>query len=468
MVLLEVLSELSRQHHRQLRVAHLNHQLRGRSSDADEALVRKAAKKLGLPVVVARRDVRAFAQNHGLSLEMAARQLRHDFLARSARQSGIRTIALAHHADDQIELFFLRLFRGSGSEGLAGMKWRGASPSDPTIGLVRPLLDRPKEALLEYARKRRVQFREDASNASLDIQRNRIRHELLPLLQDRYQPALSKTILRVMNIVEAEADAIARLAADWLRTRAENPKLQIPISKSPKLERAGFRGRQTKPFESLPVAVQRRCIQLQLVGSGIAPDFDLVEELRLHRDRAVTVRRDKDGRRAGEVYLATRDKHGQVAVKEQVSFGFNTESRRVILGQSAGQVIFGDKRVRWQIRPQEPGSKMPRKRKNCEFFDAAKVRSPILLRHWQPGDRFQPIGMAQTLKLQDLFTNRKVARNLRHERLVGVTAGGEIFWVEGERISERFKLTDGTSRCLQWCWQGKALNSRVAVKGPAC
>src|SRR5207245_6181139 len=175
MVLLEALRRLAPANRWKLTVAHFNHQLRGRASEADEKFMARITEEWDLPLVVGRAPVRTFAARHRLSLEMAARGLRHEFLARSACNRGVETIALAHHADDQVELFFLRLLRGAGGEGLAGMKWRNASPSDPGIQLVRPLLDQPKSALRVYAAERKIQFREDATNASLDIQRNRIR-----------------------------------------------------------------------------------------------------------------------------------------------------------------------------------------------------------------------------------------------------------------------------------------------------
>ena len=228
MVLLHVLHELAAGHGWRLTVAHLNHQLRGRSSEADERLVRRTAQKLQLPLVAERAAVRELARSRGLSLEMAARKLRHDFLARTAKRRHIPVVALAHHADDQLELFFLRLLRGSGGEGLAGMKWRTPSPSDAGIELVRPLLDQPKAVLVEYAADHRIRYREDASNAVLDFQRNRIRHELLPLLRRKYQPALDKTISRVMDIVGAEAEFVGGEAEEWLgadgKSESRNPK----------------------------------------------------------------------------------------------------------------------------------------------------------------------------------------------------------------------------------------------------
>jgi len=144
MVLLRSLKELSEKMCWNICVAHFNHQLRGRSSDADEKLVSKTAAALKLAFVAERADVKSFARKSKVSIEMAARKLRHEFFARTARDRNISTVALAHHADDQVELFFLRLLRGAGGEGLAGMKWQSPSPADKKIMLVRPLLDMTK------------------------------------------------------------------------------------------------------------------------------------------------------------------------------------------------------------------------------------------------------------------------------------------------------------------------------------
>jgi tRNA(Ile)-lysidine synthase TilS/MesJ len=151
---------------------------------------------------------------------MGARRLRHDFLARAAARLKSGSIALAHHADDQVELFFLRIFRGSGGEGLSGMKWRNASPGDPKRALVRPLLDVSKSELEAFARDNKTAFRQDASNLRLDIRRNRIRRELLPLLRRDYQPALDRVVLRLMDIAGAEAEFVAQAARAWLKNRA--------------------------------------------------------------------------------------------------------------------------------------------------------------------------------------------------------------------------------------------------------
>lgn len=420
MVLLHVLHDLAAREKWTLTVAHLNHQLRGRSSEADQRLVERAAKKFGCRVIAERADIRQFARASKLSVEMAARRLRHDFLARTARQLQIRTVALAHHADDQVELFLLRLLRGSGSEGLAGMKWSSLSPANPQIELVRPLLNQSKSVLAEFANSRKIPFREDASNKSLDILRNRVRHELIPLLRRRYQPGLERTILRVMEIIRAESEVVGRAAADWL----EDP------------------GRKKK-FDDLAVAVQRRCVQAQLQKLAVPTEFDLVEDLRTAAERPVSI--------SPELRL-TRDAAGRVHLA-QSSFGlaFSPSSLTIRLEGRAGEAEFGSLQISWAI---EQKRTLPAKRpKESECFDADKVGAQVALRHWQPGDQFQPIGMACAVKLQDLFTNGKIPAGRRRQLVIATAANGEIFWVEGLRISERFKLVSATKRRLQWRWK---------------
>jgi tRNA(Ile)-lysidine synthase len=436
MVLLHVLHALSRKNKWQITVAHLNHQLRGRSSDADERLVIRAAKQLKLPVVSARVDVKKLVLTGNLSLEMAARKARHEFLAQTAARLKISHVVLAHHADDQVELFFLRLFRGSGSEGLAGMKWRGPSPANPKIRLIRPLLEQSKDSLLDYAVAEKILFREDASNQSLDFQRNLIRGELLPLLRLKYQAALRRTILRVMEILRAESELINDTTEAWLTQGVTSPLTS------------------EKEFGKLPVAIQRRCIQSQLLRRGIPVDFALVERVRTSPNQRftivpqVTVRCDSDGR---------------LHFQEAAELGSRPEQVEVDFAGGAGETLFGGRKISWQVSAQKT-FRLPPQRVDSESFDADKVGPRIVLRFWRPGDRFQPIGMKQAIKLQDFFTNQKIPRARRRELIVAATARNEVFWVESLRISERFKLTPQTKRRLTWQWKlGKNTRLRVSA-----
>jgi tRNA(Ile)-lysidine synthase len=418
-VLLNVLDQLAARRRWELTVAHFNHQLRGAASDADEQRVRKMARALGWPVVVGRGDVKKLARRNGLSLEMAARKLRHDFLAQAARKRKIPTIALAHHADDQLELFFLRIFRGAGSDGLAGMNAIGPSPSDPQIALIRPLLDQSKADLRDFARNNGVEFSEDASNTCLDVQRNRIRRELIPLLRAHYQPALARAVFRVMEVVGAEAEFARAAAASWLG-----------------------KGGAGQGFDRLAVAVQRRVLRSQLFARRQPADFELIERLRNLPNQPFVV---------SPGCSVARDDHGHIQLQRSTAARFDARHLQVRLSKKQGRGRFNDLRFSWAIS-NKPGMKFVRQ-PNVECFDADKVGPEIRLRFWMAGDRFQPSGLPAAAKLQDLFTNSKVPQAERRQRVVAVTGGGEIFWVQGLRIGERFKLDHRTIRRLKWRWR---------------
>jgi tRNA(Ile)-lysidine synthase len=418
MVLLHALKILSAKHKWKITVAHFNHQLRGRASDADEKLVRKTAARMKLPFVVESANVKEFARKSKLSIEMAARKLRHEFFARVARKEKNKTIALAHHADDQVESFFLRLLCGAGGEGLAGMKWQSSSPADKKITLIRPLLDLSKEELRQFARENEIHFRDDATNFSTDFLRNRIRNELLPLLRKNYQPGLNKTVLRLMEIVGAESDFVGSMVS----------------------------GQQFDSFfGNLPIAVQRRVLQSRLAEFGVTANFDLVEQLRESADRFVSV---------GSGLSVSRDAFGGLRMRKQRSAEFSAKELEMKLSGRAGDVNFDGVEFSWNFAGVL--RRRPPRRMGLEFFDAGKIGNKIVLRHWRAGDRFQPIGLKSSAKLQDLFTNEKIPRERRHGLIVAEAADGEIFWVEGLRISENFKITPKTKRLLVWRWQNQS------------
>lgn len=437
MTLLHALKILSANNRWQLVVAHFNHRLRGRASDADERLVRKTAAAMELRMVSESADVKAFAATSKVSLEMAARKLRHEFLARVARKQKIKTIALAHHADDQVELFFLRLLRGAGGEGLAGMKWRSPSPAGKTISLVRPLLDFSKNELAGFAHENKIRFRDDATNFSADFLRNRIRNELLPLLRKKYQPGLDKAILRLMEIVGAESDFAGEAARLLFGGSGRKPA----HSKRNQGRLAPVAAIQQKDFETLPVAIQRRVLQSQLAEAGVARDFDLIESLRQSADRFVSV---------GPKVSIARDAAGKIISRSESIAQFGRSELAVNLG-GAGEAAFGNRKFRWRLQPWEK-SLLPSHKSGLEYFDADKIGGGIVLRHWRAGDRFQPIGLKSAAKLQDLFVNAKISAARRRQLVLAATADGEIFWVEGLRISDSFKLMPDTRRCLVWRW----------------
>lgn len=417
MVLLHAMARLARARDWTFAVAHLNHQLRGTAAERDERFVAAAAAKLGLPFRHERADVRGAAREKGVSVEMAARALRHDFLARTARELKMRKVVLAHHADDQVELFFLRLLRGAGPQGLSGMDWMGKSPVDARITLVRPLLAESKASLQDAARAGKIAFRSDATNRSTDILRNRVRLRLLPLLRREFQPELDRVVLRAMDLLCAETEFVERATEKWLRGPRDD-------------------------WAHQHVALQRHVLRAELLRLGVNPEFDLIERFRAEPAAWLSLRPDVECRRRSDGGLETRAK---------VKSAWAAASALAVEVARRGQAQLGELSVRWRIvkgstRPKRPAL-------DTEWFDAAAVGKRCTLRYWRAGDRFQPIGMKQAVKLQDIFVNQKVPRSRRHELLLATTAGGEIFWVEGLRIGERFKVTPRTRETLRWSWQ---------------
>jgi len=436
MVLLEVLSRLASGSGWRLTVAHFNHQLRGRAADADERFVRQAAQRLHLRCLVGHEQVRLAARHRGVSVEMAARELRHAFLARCARKLGVTRIFLAHQADDQVETFLLRLQRGTGAGALAGMKWIAPSPADPELALLRPLLGVTRTALRSYARDRGVGFREDATNASLDSVRNRVRRVWLPWLERHVQAGIAATIRRTMEVLGDQATVIAALARKWLASS------------------------RRRCFTALEPAVQREVLVIELRRLGVEPTFHRVEHLRLHPDQRVAVGTGRYVQCGPDGVLRCV---GPARVPRAPGGGATCRYR---LGGTAGEARFGGVNFRWRIRAGRPGAAdRLRGTAGVEHFDADRVGRHFTLRHWQAGDRFQPIGLPGAAKLQDLFTNAKVPRAERGRRVLAVTEGGEIFWVEGLRLGEACKLAGSSRRILEWRWDA---GREVAAQKAPC
>ena len=367
-------------------VAHLNHQLRGEASDADEQFVRELADELNLPIVTRSVDVHQLAASTNLSLEMAARRARHDFFE-SFTDS---VIALGHHADDQVETFILKLARGAGSAGLSGMAYR------QTLGpltLIRPLLDIPRADIMQWMEKNDFTWREDASNQDPSFLRNRVRHQILPVLKDQLNPNIQETILRTIDIL-----------------REENAWMETILG-----------GATLKDLPELSIAARRRVLRNGLFEQGVTDlDFAAVDKiLALMESSQGTVYFDLNQTRRvvieyGKLRLETQraapiDPHWTLHIKKGT--GWKKDH-----GMGAG------------VLPAEAS------------FSAEKVGdSPIQVRGFEPGDRIKPVGMEGSRKLQDIFTDQKIPRAQRLNIPV-VLCRDEIIWIPGFRTARDWQV----------------------------
>ena len=407
-------------------VAHLNHQLRGPDSEADEEFCLRVSDELDIPLHVERVDVAALAAAAGVSIEHAAHDARHEFFARTAALSNAPAVAVAHTKHDQAETFLLRLLRGAGPRGLGGMH--------PRSGIVvRPFIESNRSSVRAFLESRRIAFREDGTNIDRTIPRNRIRHELLPFLEARFSPA-------IVDVLDREA-AIAREDAGYLDSAAATIAERL-ISRTP----AGVEISENAIL-SQPPAIARRVIRLaqQVASGGRFVGFDAVDAVLAFAVSKSAGTLDLPGHRVnrrGEDLVLTRSigRHTPVAPVEfayqlgvpgnvkvpEAACAISAEVNPVPSGQSAAEM--------WMLAG----------RSDEAVLEAARLPGPLSVRNRRPGDRFRPLGLQGRKKLQDLFVDAKVARPARDTTPVVVDSQGNIVWVAGHAVADEFRVTDRT------------------------
>jgi tRNA(Ile)-lysidine synthetase-like protein len=200
--------------------------------------------------------------------------------------------------------------------------------------------------------------------------------------------------------------------------------------------------------------LQRRVIQLQLLKLGFALDFDTTENLRLNPECRINAVVMDPAISSAAPNCLCRDLSGEIRVSKSSDGKYRLNSREVRLSGISGEILFDKVRIQWR-KKRAKSENLLRALPQCEYFDADKTGGAVLLRHWAPGDRFKPIGMQMLIKLQDFFINEKIFYERRRSLIVAVAENGEIFWVEGLRISESFKVSHSTKRILCWKWNRK-------------
>lgn len=389
-------------------IAHCNFQLRGDEADGDEHFVKHLAEGYKVPFFVKRFETGSHSEKNKMSIQMAARELRYDWLKDVRQKNGYDFIVIAHHADDAIETFFINLLRGTGIAGLHGI-------SSIHDGVIRPLLCFWREEIEKYAKDKKLKWREDSSNASDKYERNKIRHHVIPELL-KVNPDAAKAITHTIeNLREAESiyhnaiqEKISKLAA-----KRDN-KLFISIDGLAKLELAhvylfelikeyGFNHVQTKEvIEAL---------------SGQSGKIFLSVSHKLIRDRRKLVVEKRDGDELKEDGL----------IKES-----DTE--------------FDNGAIKFKISVQERKKEYkPFHPPSVGSLDYDKLIFPLTIRKWAQGDKFYPLGMKKPKKISDFLIDNKVSLVAKNDVYV-MLSGNEIAWVVGYRIDERFKIEPSTKK----------------------
>ncbi len=424
MVLLHLLRSWQRYFALKITVAHFNHQLRGAAADADAQFVADFCRENNLPVLTGRGNVKEFALSEKQSPEAAARMLRERFLRDAQVAAGCDAIVTGHHLDDQMETLLMRLLSGSGLDGLAGIRIRREQ-------FLRPLLFARRQAIIDYAKAKNIAFVEDASNQDLNFRRNQIRHQLIPFLNehfDYYNPAsflnIGLLIQEWLPYIENQAE-LCFLSPK--KSASENKiRLDIPTFKG------YFSGIQIKALE---LALSRLCSEEKKMTTRQFQNFsrwlkktNFSGEYRL--DESVLVRREKNELIFEKCIKKTLDIIPLTEIYNGESYLFPE------LGISLRTDFVEREDAVFNNAPEE------------EYLDAAKLTFPLLLRSWQAGDRFQPLGMKQGKKISDFLTDEKELRYSKKITPVMLNQA-EVICVPGVRISEKYKIKSKTETVLK-------------------
>lgn len=416
-----VLAELLRREGYDVAFAHCNFHLRGKESDGDEQFVRDYAERVGVKLFVRQFDTLDFVENNKVSVEMAARELRyawfndlinaneHILSSESNTRPVISTersewrnlrfdkLALAHHADDQIETFFINLLRGAGIKGLKAMQ--------PRNGMyIRPLLWALREDIKNFAVENGIQWREDSTNNDTVYLRNKIRHELMPVL-DSIKPEAREKILESVNYLASENQLYREL-------------LKEKIS-------------QIEKIDGVLHSIPKRHFDRQLL-------FEWIRDYGFSYSQSESIFASLGGEPGKEFYS---NDYQLVVEKESVDI-FPIDPVRTMHALSQQLTM-------QPVQTTNALSMLITDNPNIAQLDYDTLKLPLRTRFWQQGDRFRPLGMHGTKLVSDFFNDNNFTTFQKKTTLILVDNDGQIVWIVGHRIDDRFKITDKTKTIYQ-------------------
>lgn len=389
-------------------IAHCNFSLRNDDSDDDEKLVREYAVKHNIPFFTNRFNTKEFARERGLSIQMAARELRYNWFEEVRLKNGFDSIAVAHNLNDNIETLLLNLVRGTGLTGMTGMK-------PVTNNIIRPLLFATRSEISEYCLKNKIIYREDKSNSDTKYIRNKIRHLVIPVLKEinpSIESTLSETAKRFAGINEILSEHISGLREKVSENRNEYITLNVSLLKE-------FLHNSTILFELFrPFGINNsQSDDLLKVIKGKTGGYILTPTHRILKNRQDII---------------VSEKH---AIEERYYIVKNLTGLRKAPVFASARYIRIDESFKIPVDPL------------IACIDCEKLSFPLVIRRWKSGDHFYPLGMKQQKKLSDYFVDNKYSKIDKEEVLI-LESDGNIVWIVGDRIDDRYRITESTKKVL--------------------
>lgn len=408
---------------------HCNFHLRGAESDADEQFCVTLCKQEGIPLHRVHFDTKCYAETHGVSIEMAARELRYAYFETLRNDMKAAEICVAHHREDSIETVLLNMIRGTGIDGLTGIAPRRGH-------IVRPLLEESKKALLAYLESRNQRYVTDSSNLVADVKRNKVRLQLLPLLEEM-NPSVTESVHRMsqhLAEVMKMADSAIPAACSLVQRHEGGEKMwhlsyeQLHTVASPQY--VLWRCFQPFGFSSTQIGEMARWLE------SMQTSF-----LSCHKHKA---KQTKSGKQwVADKYVVITDRDAFIMAQRQTlpSLVCTIPEPGIYPVKSAEckfhvSLTMIDSDFSFDSNPHRA------------FLDASSVRFPLKVRTLQAGDRFVPLGMTGSKLVSDFLTDRKKNLLAKQRQLVVEDAQGHIIWVVGERICHPCRITASTCQCL--------------------
>lgn len=410
-----------------LQVVHCHHGLRGAESDGDASFVQALCEQFDVPCLIQKLNVKgALQERKGESIQSVARALRYEVFTHIAQDHGLTKVALGHTSDDQAETVLMWMLRGAGSRGLSGME------SFRAPYFIRPFLGVPRKNIEAYLQENQWDYRVDSSNASSKYRRNRIRHELMPVLK-HFNPKIVQTLSRQSTILREESAYLDLVASKALASATLRDDVDRVIL-------------HQKKISALPQTIQRRVVLLlyrQVTGTDVHPRFDFVEGvLNLMNQGRSGLMVESPGMRVHrnyeEIHLSARCEQFPSHSPRSMTIPLTIPGK--IHWPWTGQTL--------EARLVGHLPKLWKEDASCAYLDADHVSPELVVRQWEAGDLFCPIGMnGQKKKIQDFFSDVKLSKKRRAEVPLVVSPEG-IVWVAGFRIDHRFRVLSETKRIV--------------------
>ncbi|MCB2221244.1 MAG: tRNA lysidine(34) synthetase TilS [Bacteroidetes bacterium] len=395
-------------------IAHCNFKLRGAESEENEAFVAKFAEENRIPYFIKSFDTKAYAKKHRISIQMAARELRVNWLEKLMEEHQFDSYATAHHLDDQIETFFINLFRGTGLTGIHGILPRQGK-------LIHPMLFAYRSELEDFAQQNNIPYSMDSSNLKTDYDRNKIRHDLIPMLV-KMKPEIKKILTgNIENFRVAEAvyeQYIQKIKNQLVQTKADLWMIRID--------------------------------KLMLLPNPTVYLFELIREFNFNFSQAKSIINSTGSVSGKQFYSLTHrlsmDREFLLvqSIKSPARVEFSIEKEEEVIHRPFIMELTKQTRSTSYTIPNDP---------NIAALDATQLKFPLIIRHWKEGDFFYPLGMKHKKLLSDFFIDQKLSIPQKENTWI-LESEGKIAWIVGHRIDERFKISKQTKQIIEFHLKG--------------